>query len=76
MTLERHILNILQRVEGKGLFETTLEAELGVVLGARAGSMAMREALQRLRALGWVECSTDPLTQDTKWAVTEAGKGK
>lgn len=76
MTLERHILNILQRVEVGSLLETTLEAELVVVLGARPGSMAVRAALKHLTELGWVEAGKDALTQDLTWKVTEAGKGK
>lgn len=76
MTLERHILNVLQRVEPQSLFETTLASELHVIIGSRPGQQALREALANLKRLGWIKSATDPLTQDTQWEITESGKGK
>jgi hypothetical protein len=76
MTLERHILNILNRVEPGSLFETTLRAELHVTIGSEPGQLALQNALTNLKRLGWIEKGEDALTKDVTWKLSETGKGK
>ena len=71
MTLEKHILVVLERIRPDALSESVLRDELAIRLRTRPGTEATGEALHRLRRLGYIERKTDELTDDIRWfAVT------
>ncbi len=76
MTLSKHILVVLQRIEPHALTESTLRDELGTRMGARPGETSVQDSLHALSQKGYVAKQTDDLTDDTRWTVTAEGKKK
>ncbi len=76
MTLSRHILAILARIEPHGLTAPTLRDELRVKMGRLPGETDVADTLFRLGQQGYVARERDDLTDDERWAITREGLKK